>query len=121
MPLLRPANTLRSKESYKAKGVAMFAPRKFFEWGGITASVILVAFGIASIVVGMNGRSTVRDSLKQEAIVGTADMTPSAIKAEAKQAGLNVATISFPTHAVAGKAIDTGARARIFAQYMRIH
>jgi hypothetical protein len=53
--------------------------------------------------------------------VGTADMTPSAIKAEAKQAGLNVATIKFPMQAVAGKAIDTGARARVFAQYMRIH
>ena len=99
----------------------MFAPRKFFEWGGIAASIILVAFGIASIVVGINGRSTVRDVLKQEAIVGTADMTPSAIKAEAKQAGLNVAAISFPTQSVAGKAIDTGARARIFAEYMRIH
>ena len=99
----------------------MFAPKKFFEWGGIAASIILVAFGIASIVVGMNGRSTVRDNLKQEAIVGTADMTPTAIKAEAKQAGLNVAAIKFPTHSVAGKAIDTGARARIFAEYMRIH
>jgi hypothetical protein len=99
----------------------MFTSRKFFEWGGIAASIILVAFGIASIIVGINGRSTVRDSLKQEAIVGTADMTPSAIKAEAKQAGLNVATIKFPMQAVAGKAIDTGARARVFAQYMRIH
>jgi hypothetical protein len=99
----------------------MFTSRKFFEWGGIAASIILVAFGIASIIVGINGRSTVRDSLKQEAIVGTPDMTPSAIKAEAKQSGLNVATITFPTQSVAGKAIDTGARARVFAQYMRIH
>jgi hypothetical protein len=99
----------------------MFAPRKFFEWGGVAASIILVGFGIASIVVGVNGRSTVRDSLKQEAIVGTPDMTPSAITAEAKQAGLNVATITFPTQSVAGEAIDTGARARVFAEYMRIH
>jgi hypothetical protein len=99
----------------------MWAPRKFFEWGGIAASVILVAFGIASIVVGFNGRSTVRDSLKQEAIVGTPDMTPTAIKAEAKQAGLSIATIKFPSQSVAGKAIDTGARARLFAEYMRIH
>jgi hypothetical protein len=99
----------------------MFTSRKFFEWGGIAASIILVAFGIASIIVGINGRSTVRDSLKQEAIVGSSDMTPSAIKAEAKQAGLNVATIKFPTQSVAGKAITDGARARVFAQYMRIH
>jgi hypothetical protein len=99
----------------------MFAPKKFFEWGGIAASIILVAFGIASIIVGINGRSTVRDSLKQEAIVGSPDMTPSAIKAEAKQAGLNVATITFPTQSVAGKSITTGERARTFGQYMRIH
>jgi hypothetical protein len=99
----------------------MWASRKFFEWGGIAASIILVTFGIASIVVGMNGRSTVRDSLKQEAIVGTPDMTPTAIKAEAKQAGLNIATIKFPTQSVAGKAITTGGLARSFAGYMRIH
>jgi hypothetical protein len=109
------------KREIKAKGVAMLRSRKFFEWGGIAASIILVAFGIASIVVGINGRSTVRDSLKQEAIVGTDDMTPSAIKAEAKQAGLNVAAIKFPTQSVAGKTIDTGGEARTFAQYMRIH
>jgi hypothetical protein len=99
----------------------MFTSRKFFEWGGIAASIILVGFGIASIIVGIDGRSTVRDSLKQEAIVGTPDMTPSAIKAEAKQAGLTVATITFPTQSVAGKAINDGARARVFAEYMRIH
>ena len=99
----------------------MFTPRKFFEWGGIAASLILVAFGIASIVVGMNGRNTVNTSLKQEAIVGTPDMTPTAIKAEAKQAGLNVAAIKFPTQSVAGKPIVNGDRARAFAQYMRIH
>jgi hypothetical protein len=99
----------------------MFAPKKFFEWGGIAASVILVAFGIASIVVGLNGRSTVRDSLKQEAIVGSPDMTPTAIKAEAKKAGLNIATIKFPTRSVADKAITTGQRAHDFAGYMRIH
>src|SRR5437588_1866761 len=94
-----------TQEKAKAKGVAMFAPKKFFEWGGVAASIILVAFGIASIAVGINGRGTVRDSLKQEAIVGTADMTPTAIKAEAKQAGLNVAAIKFPTHSVPGKTI----------------
>src|SRR5919201_597731 len=112
---------LRLRQRHKAKGVAMFTSRKFFEWGGICASVCLVAFGIASIVVGINGRSTVRDSLKQEAIVGRPDMTPTAIKAEAKEAGLNIATIKFPTKAVADKPITTGERARTFAQYMRIH
>jgi hypothetical protein len=99
----------------------MKAPKTFWEWGGIAASVILVAFGIASLIVGIDGRSTVRDSLKQEAIVGTPDMTPTAIKAEAKQAGLHVTAITFPTQSIAGKSIDTGQRARVFAQYMRIH
>lgn len=98
----------------------MFSKRKFFEYGGICASICLVAFGIAAIVLGVNGRNTVHSNLAQEAIVGTPDMTPSAIKAEAKQAGLP-ASIKLPTVAVAGKAINTGSRARAFATYMRIH
>ena len=98
----------------------MFSSRKFFEYGGIAASLVLVAFGIAAIVLGVNGRSTVHSNLAQEAIVGTPDMTPSAIKAEVKQAGLP-ASIKLPTVAVAGKAINTGSRARAFATYMRIH
>jgi hypothetical protein len=98
----------------------MFTNKRFFEYGGIAASIILVAFGIAAIVLGVNGRSTVQSSLKQEAIVGSADMTPSAIKAEAKQAGLS-ASIKLPTENVAGKTIDNGGRARAFAKYMRIH
>jgi hypothetical protein len=102
------------------KGVGLNS-RKLFEWGGIAASVVLVAFGIGAIVVGMNGRSTVNTSLKQEHIVGTPDMTPSAIKAEAKQAGLNTAAISLPTCSAANQAVDTGSEARCFAQYMRIH
>ena len=62
--------------------------RKVFEIGGIVAAAVLVAFGVASIVMGVNGRSTVRDSLKLEQIVGSPDMTPAAITAEAKKAGL---------------------------------
>ena len=95
--------------------------RKVFEIGGVVAAAVLIAFGIAAIVMGFNGRSTVTDSLKQEQIVGTPDMTPAAIKAEAKDAGLAVNKISFPTLAVAGKAINSGPRAHAFAGYMRIH
>jgi hypothetical protein len=95
--------------------------RRFFELGGFVAGAILVAFGVVAIVMGFNGRSTVSDSLKQEKIVGTADMTPAAIKAEAKKAGLDINAISMPTVAVAGKAINSGPRARAFASYMRIH
>jgi hypothetical protein len=94
--------------------------RKVFEIGGVVAAAILIAFGIAAIVMGVNGRSTVTDSLKQEKIVGSPDMTPAAIKAEAKKAGLP-SNISFPTMAVAGKQINTGERAHAFAGYMRIH
>ncbi len=94
--------------------------RKVFELGGIVAAAILIAFGITAIVMGINGRSTVHKNLKQEYIVGTPDMTPAAIKAEAKQAKLPT-SIPLPTCSVAGKSIDTGDRARCFAKYIRIH
>ena len=40
--------------------------RKVFEIGGLIAAVVLVAFGIAAVVMGFNGRSTVSDNLKQQ-------------------------------------------------------
>lgn len=94
--------------------------RKLFQIGGIAATLVLVVFGVVSIVMGVNGRNTVQDSLRQEQIVGTPDMTTTAIAAEAKKAGLP-ASIKLPTTDVAGQTIDTGARARAFATYMRIH
>jgi hypothetical protein len=93
--------------------------RTLFEWGGLVAAAVLVAFGIVAIVMGFNGRSTVGSSLRVEKIVGTPDMTPALIKQEAAKAGLK--GINFPTCSVAGKAVDSGATARCFAQYMRIH
>jgi hypothetical protein len=94
--------------------------RKLFEIGGMAAAAILIAFGVTTIVMGMNGRSTVRDSLAQEQIVGTPDMTPAAIASAVKEAGLPEST-PLPTVAVADKPINTGERARAFAGYMRIH
>jgi len=94
--------------------------RKLFEIGGIIATVVLIVFGTASIVMGVNGRNTVRDSLKLEQIAGTPDMNATAIAAEAKKAGLP-ASIKLPTADIAGVPIDSGQRAREFAQYMRIH
>jgi hypothetical protein len=94
--------------------------RKFFEFGGVAAAAILVAFGIAAIVMGVNGRSTVHNNLGLEKIVGTPDMTPAAIREEGQKAGLPAST-KYPTVSVAGKAINTGDRARAFATYMRIH
>jgi len=93
--------------------------RKLFEIGGLVAAAVLIAFGIAAIVMGFNGRSTVGNELKQQQIVGTPDMTPTAIKAEAQKAGLK--NVTFPTKSVAGKAITSGTLAREFAGYMRIH
>ena len=95
--------------------------RKAFEIGGIVTAVVLVAFGVAAIVMGFNGRSTVSDNLKAQQIVGTPDMTPAAITAEAKKAGLDTSKTPIPTCSVANKTVNSGSSARCFAQYMNIH
>lgn len=95
--------------------------RKLLEIGGLIAGVILIAFGVAAIAMGIDGRSTVRDSLAAEQIVGSDDMTPALIQASAEEAALATSAIEFPTTAVAGQSIDTGEEARAFAQYLRIH
>src|SRR5579885_1306550 len=98
------------------EGVVM---KKILEFGGVAAGIVLVAFGIAAITLGFQGKSTVVSSLKAEQITGTPDMTPKGIAAEAKAAGLK--NVSLPTCTVAGKVVNSGGRARCFAQYMRIH
>jgi hypothetical protein len=115
--------------------------RKAFEVGGVIAAAVLIAFGIATLVIGVDGRSTVRHEIGLQQIVGTPDMSPSGIAAEVKaiqqsqqqllaaqtKAGLPAAQryvmtpVSAPSCSVAGKTIDNGARARCFAEYMRIH
>ena len=82
---------------------------KFFKYAGIAASIVLIAFGIGSIVTGLNGRSTVHDNLGLEQITGSPDMNPAAIAAEAKAAGLK--GVALPTCSVANQAIDTGGAA----------
>lgn len=93
--------------------------RRVLEIGGLVAGVILVGFGVAVIALALNGRSTVRDELKQQQIAGTPDMTPAAIREEAAKAGLK--NVDLPTCTVARKAVTNGSTARCFAQYMRIH
>jgi len=93
--------------------------RKWFEIGGLVAAAVLIAFGVVAIAMGINGRNTVSSELKQQQIVGTPDMTPSGIKSEAQKAGLK--NVNFPTCSVANEPVTSGARARCFAQYMRIH
>ena len=49
-------------------------PRKPFEYAGYVAGVVLIAFGVAAIYMGIDGRATVRDSLEAEQITfGAAD------------------------------------------------
>jgi uncharacterized membrane protein YidH (DUF202 family) len=96
--------------------------KRLFEIGGYVAALVLVAFGVAAIAMGVNGRNEVRTDIKREFIVGSPDMTRSGILAEAKKAKLPTEiTADLPTCDVAGKAIDSGARAKCFASYMRIH
>jgi hypothetical protein len=111
--------------------------RKIFEIGGVVAAAVLIAFGIAAIVMGSDGQGTVNSSLKQEQIYGTPDMSPKGIAAEVTAAqkgqtqlfnklhaaGVKIAEspISTPGCSVAGQFVDNGDKARCFAQYMRIH
>jgi uncharacterized iron-regulated membrane protein len=115
--------------------------RKALQIGGIAAGVVLVAFGIAAIVLGANGGSTVNSNLKQEYIFGSPDMTPTAIAPEVKEiqaAQQKIAAeqkkakippsqqytftdVSAPSCSVAGEQVTDGSSARCFAQYMRIH
>ena len=83
---------------------------------------MLIAFGVAAIVMGVNGRNEVRSDVQREYIVGSPDMNKTAIVAEAKDAKLPAAILAdLPTCNVAGKEINSGARAKCFASYMRIH
>ena len=92
--------------------------RKSFEIGGFIAAAVLIAFGIGAIGMGLNARSTVNNTLSQEQIVGTPDMTPTAITAEAKQAGLERGRPQRPVH-VRRRTGDQRRRAR--PRIRRIH
>ena len=95
--------------------------RTLFKYGGIVASVMLIVAGAVSIGAGALGVMQVRNALSAEKIIGSPDMTPTAIRAAATEAGLNVATLDIPDQAVASRTIDTGSEAQAFAGYMRIH
>jgi small-conductance mechanosensitive channel len=90
-----------------------------FRLAGIIAGLVLVAFGIGAVVMGISGRHEVSTDIKREQIVGTPDMKPSLIAVAIKEAGLKDVTV--PTCDVAGKAITNGSQAKCFAGYMRIH
>ena len=71
--------------------------KKFLEYGGIAASVMLIAFGIGATVVGFGGRDHVRTELAREQIVGTPDST------------------------IPNQLVNTGSEAQAFAKVMRKH
>ncbi len=80
--------------------------RKLFDIGGIIAGAVLIVFGAAAIYMGFDGRTTVRDSLKQEQItIGSID-DPVVAQFASKYADQQVAN---------------GDQARAFAQVIRGH
>jgi len=95
--------------------------KKALEIGGVLASVALIAFGIAAIVMGIDGVDTVEENLAQERIVGTPDMTPAVIQEEVREAEIADIGLDLPDCDVADEEIDTGSDARCFAEYLRIH
>ena len=78
--------------------------RKFFEYGGWIAGAVLIVFGVIAIVMGVNGRSEVRDALAAQKITATPDA------AEITNGALQP-----------GEAIKTGAQAKQFANVMEHH
>ena len=70
---------------------------KFFKYGGLVASIILIAFGVGAIYMGVDGRDRVQSDLAREQIVGT------------------------PDSSIPGQKVDTGSEAQAFAKVMRKH
>jgi hypothetical protein len=67
--------------------------------GGVGAGAALIGAGLGSVAIGVLGRREVRATITREKIVGTADMDPE----------------------IAGRPIDSGAKAKKFAAGMREH
>ena len=78
--------------------------KKLFAYGGIAASVILVAFGAGAIAIGVTGYNDVRDEIAAQKIVAGDDA------AELTNGRLQP-----------GEEITTGAEARAFADIMEHH
>ncbi len=93
--------------------------KRLFEIGGYVAALVLIAFGLTALMLGIASRGEIRDRMALEKITGTADMTPAAIKKAVDEAGIEVSNL--PTEAVAGQEIDSGAKAKVFAEYMHVH
>jgi hypothetical protein len=104
-PSAERTNLCLSIEAQGRRRFEMFG-KKYSEWGGIAASLVLIVFGIGAIYMGIDGRMTVRDNLKTEQITfGAAD---------------DPAVAEFASQ-WAEKPLRTGAQARAFAQIMHEH
>ena len=71
--------------------------KRFLEYGGVAASVILIALGIGATIIGIGGRDRVQTELAREQIVGTPDST------------------------IPNQLVNTGSEAQAFAKVMRKH
>src|SRR5262245_66692387 len=81
---------------------------RLWEIGGFLAGTFLILFGVAAIYMGVDGRATVRDSLKDEQVYFStaADEDP--------------ATDQYASQWY-GEQVKTGDQARAFAKIMRTH
>jgi len=70
---------------------------KLLQYAGIAASVVLIAFGLGAVVIGLDARARVGTELAREQIVGTPDST------------------------IPGQLVDTGGEAQAFAKVIRKH
>jgi hypothetical protein len=70
---------------------------KLFQYAGIAASVVLIAFGVGSVAIGVNGHNRVGTELGREQIVGT------------------------PDSSIPNQLVNTGGEAQAFAKVMRKH
>jgi hypothetical protein len=80
--------------------------KRVLEYGGIVAGAVLIVFGAVSIYMGVDARSTVRDSIKQEQIFFSDASDPAVAKYAPDWAG---------------EQVTNGTQARAQAQIMREH
>ena len=81
---------------------------RFWEIGGFLAGAVLILFGAVAIYMGVDGRSTVRDSLKDEQVFFST------------AADEDAATDKYAS-AWYGEQVTNGEQARAFASIMREH
>jgi hypothetical protein len=80
--------------NHPQQGGVMF---KFFKYGGLVASIVLIAFGIGAVYTGVDGRDRVQSDLAREQIVGT------------------------PDSSIPNQLVNTGSEAQAFAATIRKH